>query len=70
MDQNQAIGAIVVGIIVIVASFFIQQFYEARGIPMAVVSDRKVPKWLGRLVFWVVGGMMILGGIISLIPVR
>lgn len=70
MDRGEAIGAILVGSIVIVVSFFFKEFYEARGIPLPIVSDRRVPTWQGRLIFWVVGGMMILGGLISFFPNR
>ena len=70
MKQGEAITALVAGSVLIIASFFIKNFYEARGIPLPIVSDRKVPTWQGRLLFWVVGGMMILGGLISLVPNR
>ena len=70
MPQDQAICAIVVGSILIIASFFAKNWFAARGVPVPVASDRKIPKWEGRLIFWVIGGMMILGGIISLIPIR
>jgi hypothetical protein len=70
VDRGEAIGAILVGSIVIVVSFFFKEFYEARGIPLPIVSDRRVPTWQGRLIFWVVGGMMILGGLISFFPNR
>jgi hypothetical protein len=68
VDQGKAITAIVVGTILIIASFFIRNFYAARGIPLPIVSDRQVPRWQGRLIFWVVGGMLILGGVISFFP--
>jgi hypothetical protein len=70
VDRGEAIGAILVGSIVIVVSFFFKEFYEAWGIPLPIVSDRRVPTWQGRLIFWVVGGMMILGGLISFFPNR
>jgi hypothetical protein len=70
VSQGQAIAAIVVGSILIIASFFAKSFYAARGIPMPTASDRKIPIWQGRLMFWVIGGMMILGGLISLFPNR
>lgn len=70
VDQGKAITAIIAGSVLIIVSFFFKDFYEARGIPLPVVSDRKVPTWQGRLIFWVVGGMMILGGLIFLFPNR
>jgi hypothetical protein len=68
--QDQAIGAIVIGSILIIASFFLKKFYAAGGTPAAVVSDRRTPTWMGRLIFWAVGGMMLLVGIVCLLPNR
>jgi hypothetical protein len=51
VGQGQAIAAIVVGSILVIASFFADNFYEASGIPLPVVSDRKIPKWQGRFFF-------------------
>jgi len=68
VDQGKAITAIIAGTILIIASFFFKNFYEARGIPLPIVSDLRVPTWQGRLIFWVVGGMMILGGLIFFFP--
>jgi hypothetical protein len=70
VDQGQAILGIVIGGILIIVSFFVKNFYEASGIPLPIVSDRKIPTWQGRLICWVVGGMMILIGIMSLFPNR
>jgi hypothetical protein len=70
VDQGQAIAAIVLGSILIAVSFFFNKFYAARGIPVAVVSDRRIPTWQGRLGFCIVGGMMILAGLVSLFPNR
>jgi hypothetical protein len=52
----------------VIASFFADNFYEASGIPLPIVSDRKIPKWQGRFFFWIVGGAMILMGVVSLFP--
>jgi hypothetical protein len=70
LNQGHAISGIVIGTILIAASFLFKNFYEARGIPMPVASGRKVPTWQGRLIFWIVGGMMILMGLIFLFPNR
>jgi hypothetical protein len=51
VDQDQAIGAIVIGSILIIASFFLKKFYAAGGTLAAVVSDRRTPTWMGRLIF-------------------
>jgi hypothetical protein len=68
MDQGQAITLIVIGSAMIVVSFFVKNFYAARGIPVATVSDQKIPIWMGRLLFCVVGSMMILGGLVFFFP--
>ena len=68
MDQGEAIIAIIAGSILVIASFFADNFYEASGIPLPIVSDRKIPKWQGRFFFWIVGGAMILMGVVSLFP--
>jgi hypothetical protein len=70
VDQGEAIIAIIVGSSLVIASFFIKNFYEAGGIPLPIVSDRRIPTWQGRLVCWVVGGMMIFVGIMSFFPNR
>jgi hypothetical protein len=68
MDQGKAITAIIVGCILIIASFISKNFYGARGVPMAMVSDRRIPTWQGRLLFWVVGGTFILVGTMFFFP--
>ena len=70
MDQGKAIIAIIAGSILVIASFVFKNFYEARGMPLPIVSDRRAPTWQGRLIFWAVGGMMILGGLMFLFPNR
>ena len=66
MDQGRAITAIIVGIAAIVLSFFIKMFYAARagGSP----SDKRIPTWMGRLLFCTIGGMMILVGLMFFFP--
>jgi hypothetical protein len=70
MDEEKAILLIVVGVALIGASFVIKNFYGANGIFAAMLSDKSIPTWQGRLIFWLVGGMMILGGLIFFIPIR
>ena len=70
MDQGKAMIAIIAGCILIIVSFFVKNFYEANGIPLPIVSGRRVPTWQGRLVFWVIGGMMILIGLVFFFPNR
>jgi hypothetical protein len=60
MDKNQAEWAIGFGVVMIAASFLTKRFFGTNGI---FVSDKPIPTWLGQLIFWVVGGMMILAGV-------
>jgi hypothetical protein len=63
MDQGQAITAIVAGSVLITASFFAKRFYAARGMLGAPSANRPISTWKGRLLFRVVGGLMILVGL-------
>ena len=63
MDQRQAITAIVVGSAIITASFFAKTFYAAKGLRGAPSSNRTISTWKGRILFWVVGGLMVLVGL-------
>jgi hypothetical protein len=67
MDQGSAILAIVIGSVAIVASFFVQNFYAAKGM-YGELSDKQIPTRMGRLFFCVVGGMFILIGIMFFFP--
>ncbi len=70
MSQNESITAIVAGSMLLATSFISKNFYAAKGIHSASLSDRKVPAWQGHLIFWVVGGIMIFIGVLSLFPSR
>lgn len=67
MDQNEAIWAILLGAVMIGASFLSNNFYASKGV---FLSDRKIPTWMGRGIFWMVGGLMILVGVVSFFPNR
>jgi hypothetical protein len=68
VSQGESITAIIAGSILIIASFFGKKFYGAGGTPVPIVSNRRIPAWQGRLIFWAVGGVMILGGLIYFFP--
>jgi len=53
--------------VAIVASFFVQNFYAAKGM-YGELSDKQIPTRMGRLFFCVVGGMFILIGIMFFFP--
>lgn len=69
---NKSDGEILVatGSLLILVSFFATKFYAARGILSAGVSDKRLPTWMGRIIFWVVGGFMILAGLNAIFPPR
>jgi hypothetical protein len=67
MDQGSATLAIVIGSVAIVASFFVQNFYAAKGM-YGELSDKQIPTRMGRIFFCVVGGMFILIGIMFFFP--
>jgi hypothetical protein len=63
MDQGQAVTAILAGSAIITASFLAKKFYAAKGIRGAPSANRAISTLKGRLLFWVVGGFMILVGL-------
>jgi hypothetical protein len=62
MNEAKAILAIVGGIAMIVLGFTIKQFYAAKGMFGAALSNRKIATWQGRLLFLVIGVVMLLVG--------
>ena len=67
-DRGDAELKIAIGTGVIVVLFFVKNFYWLQG--RNVVSDKRMPTWIGRLLSWVIGGMMILVGLNFLFPPR
>lgn len=63
MNETKAILAIIGGVAMIVAGFTIKQFYAARGMFGAALSDRKIATWQGRLLFLIIGVVMLLVGL-------
>jgi hypothetical protein len=63
MNETKALLAIIGGIAMIIAGFTIKQFYAAKGMFGAALSDRKIATWQGRLLFLVIGVAMLLVGI-------
>jgi hypothetical protein len=61
-----AILAIIVGCVAIVAAFVSKNFYSA-DVWGGSISNKTIPKWLGRLGFLFVGVFMIICGIASLL---
>ena len=63
MNDAKAILAIIGGVAMIVVGFTIKQFYAARGMFGAALSDRKIATWQGRLLFLIIGVVMLLVGL-------
>ena len=63
MNETKAILAIIVGTAAIILGLTIKQFYAARGSLGVTVSDRQIATWKGRLLFMIVGSLMVLLGI-------
>lgn len=63
MNATKAIPAITVGSAAIILGITIKQFYAARGTLGVTVSNRRIATWKGRLLFLIVGTLMVLVGI-------
>jgi hypothetical protein len=63
MSEAKAILAIVAGCVMIVLALCIKQFYAAKGILGVSLSNKQIPTWQGRLLFVVIGVVMVLVGI-------
>lgn len=67
MNETKAIFSIVGGIAMITVGLTIKQYYAARGIFGAALSDRKIATWQGRLLFLIIGIVMLLVGVTFLL---
>lgn len=63
MNETKAILAIIVGSVAIFLGLTIKQFYAARGALGVTVSNRQIATWRGRLLFLIIGTVMVLVGI-------
>ena len=69
MDQTGAITAIVIGSIIVAGSFFVQNFYPAKG-KFGELSDKQIPTRMGRLMACMIGGMFMFIGVMFFFPNR
>jgi hypothetical protein len=65
MTDTSAIIAIIIGFAMIALGVTIKQFYAAKGM-YGELSDKKIPRWAGRLLFIVIGTVFLLVGIAHL----
>ena len=63
MTDTSAIIAICIGIVMILVGLLVKQFHQAKGTSGAVLSDRKVPRWQGRILFIGIGIVFLIVGI-------
>jgi hypothetical protein len=65
MTDSSAIIAIIFGLGMIALGVTIEQFYAAKGM-YGALSDKKIPRWQGRLLFIGIGAVFLLVGIAHL----
>lgn len=63
MMDTSAIIAICIEIAMILCGLLVKQFYQAKGENGAVLSDRKIPQWQGRILFIGIGIVFLIIGI-------
>jgi hypothetical protein len=63
MSEGTAIAGILFGCIAIVFGATIKTFYVAKGMFGAMLTDRRIATWKGRLFFIISGIIMLLLGI-------
>jgi len=68
MNEENAVILIVGGAARITASLCTKKAYAAKGFYAAMLSDRSIPLWMGRLIFCTVDGVMISVGLLFFFP--
>jgi hypothetical protein len=63
MTEKTAVFAILFGVFAIVSGIAVKTFYLAKGMFGAMLSDRKIATWKGRVFFIVIGAIMLLIGV-------
>jgi len=63
MSDTTAIVVIIIGLAMIALGVIIKQFYAGRGDYGVALSDKKIPRWAGRLLFIGIGAVFLLVGI-------
>jgi hypothetical protein len=63
MTETQGVMGIVAGAVMIILAVVAKQFYAARGVFGVTVSNRKIPTWQGRLLFLVIGIVILVFGL-------
>jgi hypothetical protein len=67
ISEGGAVACIVAGTSLSAFGALNKTFYAAKGGFGGALSDKKIPTWMGRLLFLVVGGAFLLLGIAALI---
>ena len=63
---NDDVVCVLVGTASIVVGIFNKTFYAGRGV-FAASSDKQIPRWEGRFLFILIGGMFLFFGIYDLV---
>jgi VIT1/CCC1 family predicted Fe2+/Mn2+ transporter len=66
MTDTSAIIVIIMGLGMIAVGLTVKQFYAAKGMYGAALSDKKIPRWAGRVLFIGIGTVFILVGVAHL----
>jgi hypothetical protein len=63
ISQNEAVVSILAGLGIMLVGVLNKTFYAGRDILAASTSSKRIPTWLGRLLFLVGGGVFLVTGI-------
>jgi hypothetical protein len=63
MNETKAILLITAGAVAIVLGLTVKQFFAAKGVFGVTSSNRQIATWKGRVLFFIVGALLLLIGI-------
>ena len=63
MNETRAILLITAGTVAIILGLTVKQFFAAKGVFGVTSSNRQIATWKGRVLFFIVGALLLLIGI-------
>ena len=63
MNDTKAILLIAAGVVAIILGLTVKQFFAAKGVFGVTSSNRQIATWKGRVLFFIVGALLLLIGI-------
>jgi len=63
MNETKAILLITAGTVAIILGLTVKQFFAAKGVFGVTSSNRQIATWKGRVLFFIVGALLLLIGI-------